>query len=43
MLTLINDSEYYEGLERMRHDVKMNQDLNIVNDFAELFCTAEKF
>ncbi|AGX06828.1 hypothetical protein N288_24980 [Bacillus infantis NRRL B-14911] len=43
VLTLINDSEYYEGLERMRNDVKINPDINIVNDFAELFCTAEKF
>ncbi|MCA1033183.1 hypothetical protein LCL90_00955 [Bacillus infantis] len=43
VLTLINDSEYHEGLERMRNDVKINPDINIVNDFAELFCTAEKF
>ena len=42
VLTLINDKDYEEGLERMRYDVKTNPDKTIVNDFAEIFCTAKK-
>lgn len=42
ILTLINDKEYQEGLDRVRHDVKNNPFNTIVNDFAELFCIAKK-
>lgn len=42
VLTLINDKEYEEGLERMKFDVKRNPDKTIANDFAELFCIAKK-
>ncbi|MDX5475032.1 MAG: class I SAM-dependent methyltransferase [Bacillaceae bacterium] len=42
VLTLINDKDYEEGLERMRYDVKTNPDKTIVNDFAEMFCIARK-
>ena len=42
VLTLINDKDYEEGLERMRYDLKTNPDKTIVNDFAEMFCIAKK-
>jgi len=42
VLTLINDKEYEEGLERMKYDMKMNPDKTIANDFAEMFCIAKK-
>lgn len=42
VLTLINDKDYEEGLERMKYDVKTNPDKTIVNDFAEMFCIAKK-
>jgi len=42
VLTLINDDEYQEGLEKMLNDVKKNPDKTIVNEFAELFCLATK-
>ncbi|WP_242224886.1 class I SAM-dependent methyltransferase [Bacillus cereus group sp. BfR-BA-01380] len=42
ILTLIEDNEYQEGLEKMRYDVKNNPDKTIVNDFAEMFCIAKK-
>jgi len=42
VLTLINDKDYEEGLERMRYDVKTNPDKTIVNDFAEMFCISKK-
>jgi ubiquinone/menaquinone biosynthesis C-methylase UbiE len=43
VLTLISDKDYEEGLERMKYDVKTNPDKTIVNDFAEMFCIAEKY
>lgn len=42
VLTLIDDKEYEEGLERMRFDVRTNPDKMISNDFAELVCIAKK-
>jgi ubiquinone/menaquinone biosynthesis C-methylase UbiE len=42
ILTLIDDQDYQEGLEKMRYDVKNNPDKTIVNDFAELFCISRK-
>ncbi|MDQ0153962.1 hypothetical protein [Robertmurraya andreesenii] len=42
VLTLIDDKEYEEGLEKMRFDVKTNPDKTISNDFAELVCIAKK-
>ncbi|QOY38152.1 class I SAM-dependent methyltransferase [Anaerobacillus isosaccharinicus] len=42
VLTLINDKDYEEGLDRMRYDIKINPDKTIVNDFAEMFCIAKK-
>lgn len=42
VLTLINDKDYEEGLERMRYDIKTNSDKTILNDFAEMFCFAKK-
>lgn len=42
VLTLIDDREYEEGLERMRYDVRMNPDITVVNDFAELYCIARR-
>lgn len=42
VLTLINDEDYEEGLERMKYDVKTNPDKTIASDFAEIFCNAEK-
>lgn len=42
VLSLLNDTDYFEGLERMRRDVKTNPDKKVVTDFAELFCIAQK-
>ncbi|AND41469.1 class I SAM-dependent methyltransferase [Cytobacillus oceanisediminis] len=42
VLTLINDKDYEEGLEKMKYDLKTNLDKTIVNDFAEMFCIAKK-
>ncbi|WP_025786307.1 class I SAM-dependent methyltransferase [Sporosarcina sp. D27] len=42
VLTLINDEDYEEGLERMKFDAKTHRDKTIVNDFAEMFCIAKK-
>ena len=42
VLTLINEMDYEEGLERMRYGLKNNPDKTIVNDFAEMFCIAKK-
>lgn len=42
VLTLISETDYREGLEKMRYDVKNNPDKTIVVDFAELFCIAKK-
>lgn len=42
VLTLINDKDYEEGLERMRYDLKNNPAKTIVNDFAEMFYIAKK-
>ncbi|MBM7583915.1 ubiquinone/menaquinone biosynthesis C-methylase UbiE [Bacillus pakistanensis] len=42
ILTLIDDQDYQEGLEKMRYDVKNNPDKTIVNDFAEMFCFSRK-
>ncbi|GKV54615.1 hypothetical protein NCCP2222_05620 [Sporosarcina sp. NCCP-2222] len=42
VLTLIDDKDYEEGLERMKFDLKANPEKTIVNDFAEMFCTATK-
>lgn len=42
VLTLINDNDYREGLDRMRYDLKTNPDKTIVNDFAEMYCIAKK-
>ncbi len=42
VLTLIDDNEYEEGLERMKQDLKANPDKIIVNDFAELFCLSSR-
>lgn len=41
-LTLIDDQEYQDGLEKMRYDVKNNPDKTILNDFAEMFCISRK-
>lgn len=42
MLTLINDIDYEEGLEKIRYDLAKNPNKTIVTDFAELFCIAKK-
>ncbi|RYI28292.1 class I SAM-dependent methyltransferase [Bacillus infantis] len=42
VLTLINDKDYQEGIERMRYDLKTNPNKTIANDFAEMFCIAKK-
>ncbi|MFB6467875.1 class I SAM-dependent methyltransferase [Cytobacillus sp. Hz8] len=42
VLTLINDRDYEEGLERIRYDLKINENKTILNDFAEMFCIAKK-
>lgn len=42
VLTLINDKDYKEGLEKMKYDVKNNPDKTIVNDFAGMFLIAKK-
>jgi hypothetical protein len=41
-LTLIDDGEYLEGLEKMRFEVKKDPQAKITIDFAELFCVAKK-
>lgn len=42
ILTLINDKDYLEGVERMKYDVENNPEKTIENDFAEMFCIAKK-
>ncbi|WP_226894732.1 hypothetical protein [Oceanobacillus oncorhynchi] len=42
ILTLIDDQDYQEGLEKMRYDVKRNPKKTIVTDFAEMFCISTK-
>ena len=42
VLTLINDKNYQDGLERMQYDLDKNPNKTIVNDFAEMFCIAKK-
>ena len=42
VLTLVDDKDYEEGLERMKYDVKTNPDKTLVNDFAEMFFIAKK-
>jgi len=42
VLTIINDNDYKDGLERMKYDVENTPDKTIINDFAELFCMAKK-
>ncbi|MFD1387320.1 hypothetical protein ACFQ4Z_10910 [Oceanobacillus oncorhynchi subsp. oncorhynchi] len=42
ILTLIDDQDYQEGLEKMRYDVKRNPEKTIVTDFAEMFCISTK-
>lgn len=42
VLTLIDDADYEEGLDKLRFDVKKNPDKIITNDFAEMFCIAKK-
>ncbi|OEH94444.1 class I SAM-dependent methyltransferase [Bacillus solimangrovi] len=42
ILTLISDTDYEEGLEKMKYDLKNNPNKTIVNDFAEIFCVAKK-
>lgn len=42
VLTLINDKDYEEGVERMKYDLKNNPDKTIINDFAEIFFIARK-
>ncbi len=42
VLTLIDDEDYYEGLEKMKEEVKKNPELEIINDFADFYCVAKK-
>ncbi len=42
ILTLIDDHDYQEGLEKMRYDVKHDPQTTIVNDFAEIFVVSKK-
>ncbi len=42
ILTLIDDEEYLEGLEKMRFEVNKDPQAKITVDFAELFCVAKK-
>ncbi|MFG6117737.1 class I SAM-dependent methyltransferase [Thalassobacillus sp. B23F22_16] len=42
VLTLIDDSEYEQGLYRMKQDLASNPEKQITNDFSELFCIARK-
>lgn len=42
VLTLVDDKDYEEGLERMKYDVKTNPDKTLVNDFAEMFLISKK-
>lgn len=32
----------FEGLEKMRFDLKISPEKTIINDFAEMFCIAKK-
>ena len=42
ILSLIDDKEYREGLEKMRYDLQSNPNKTIINDFAEMLCIAKK-
>lgn len=42
VLTLLNDEEYIQGLDRMKRDLEGNQEIKVMNDFSELVCIASK-
>ncbi|MFD2924050.1 class I SAM-dependent methyltransferase [Halobacillus naozhouensis] len=42
VLTLLDDKEYAEGLDRIIYDLNRNSDKEIINDFSELICVAQK-
>ncbi|AGK95698.1 hypothetical protein [Clostridium pasteurianum] len=42
ILTLLKDSDYEQGLEKMKYEVNNNPQAAVICDFAELFCVAEK-
>lgn len=42
ILTLLKDSDYEQGLERMKYEVNNNPQATVICDFAEMFCIAEK-
>ncbi|OOM70898.1 class I SAM-dependent methyltransferase [Clostridium sp. BL-8] len=42
ILTLLRDSDYKSGLEKMRYEINNNPNTTIVCDFAEMFCIAKK-
>ena len=42
VLTLIDDEEYNQGLNRMKEDLKKSPDKKVTNDFSELICIARK-
>lgn len=42
VLTLINEDEYNEGLEKMNYMIRKNPEAIVVNDFAEIFIIATK-
>lgn len=42
ILTLLKDSDYEKGLEKMKYEIYKNPNATVVCDFAELFCIAEK-
>ena len=42
ILTVIDDKEYMEGLEKMEHDLKKDSEAKIIVDFADLFIVGRK-
>ncbi|WP_347550006.1 hypothetical protein ABFG93_00290 [Pseudalkalibacillus hwajinpoensis] len=42
VLTLINDADYKDGLEKMKSDLKVDPYKQITNDFAEVFFISKK-
>ncbi len=42
ILTLIDEKDYLNGLEKMKSDIQNNSEAKVVCDFAEMFCVAKK-
>lgn len=42
VLTIIDEEEYDQGLNKMKQDLESNPDKKVTNDFSELVCLAQK-